>query len=148
MKITAGALGDGLPTDDLWVSRQHRMMVRNPLTERMFGHPEILVAAIRLTALPGIYVDETVTEIDYVHILFDDHEVVFAEGSPSESLLLGPHAKAALSQAAMDEINLIFPELQNVETPTNPARFIPTNKQQVTLTKRMAKNGKPALNAR
>ena len=143
VKITAGALGCGLPTHDLWVSRQHCMMVRNPLTERMFGQSEILIAAIRLTALPGIYVDDTVTEIDYVHILFDDHKIVFAEGTPSESLLLGDHAISALSQEAIVELSLIFPDLPTAQTP--PARFIPTQKQQVTLSKRMAKNGKSAL---
>ena len=55
----------------------------------MFGQANVLVAAHRLTLMSGIYVDQTVRTIDYVHVLFDEHEIIFAEGAPSESLLLG-----------------------------------------------------------
>ena len=41
----------------------------------MFGTSEALIAAIKLTALPGIYVDEEASEVEYFHILFDSHEV-------------------------------------------------------------------------
>lgn len=57
VKITAGALGGNLPEADLWVSRQHRMLVSAPVCDRMFGTSEVLVASIRLTGLPGIFVD-------------------------------------------------------------------------------------------
>lgn len=69
VRITAGSLGHGLPERDLLVSRQHRMLISSKIAKRMFGSAEVLVPAIKLTALPGIYVDETVTEVEYFHIL-------------------------------------------------------------------------------
>jgi hypothetical protein len=145
VRISAGALGQGLPRADLWVSRQHRMLVSSPICKRMFGQPEVLVSALKLTALPGIWIDETVAEIDYTHLLFDRHEVVFAEGAPSESLLLHSEAMAALSPEAIEEIRLLFPELDESGTPCPDARPIPKGSQQTRLAGRMAQNARPAL---
>jgi hypothetical protein len=147
VRIHAGALGHGLPLADLWVSRQHRMLVSSPICERMFGHTDILVAAIKLTALPGIHVDADIAEIDYVHLLFDAHEVVFAEGAPSESLL--PHSEAigALSPEALDEIGLIFPGILDGSAPWSLAKPIPKGCRQARLAERIAKNGRAPLEA-
>ncbi|MEL7430855.1 MAG: Hint domain-containing protein, partial [Pseudomonadota bacterium] len=57
IRIVQGALGGGLPSRDMLVSRQHRMLIESKIAERMFGEPEVLVSAIRLTALPGIFID-------------------------------------------------------------------------------------------
>lgn len=43
-------------------------------------------------------------------MLFDRHEVVFANGAPAESLLTGHEALRALSDDARAEIELLFPE--------------------------------------
>lgn len=82
------------------VSRQHRMLVRSKVAERMFGRPDALVSAIKLTALPGIYVDDQVEEVEYFHILFDQHEIVWAEGAPSESMFAGPEALKSIPAVA------------------------------------------------
>jgi len=145
VRISAGALGAGLPKADLWVSRQHRMLVRSPICSRMFGEDEVLVSAIKLTALPGIAVDTAITEIEYIHLLFADHEVIFAEGAPSESLLLHAEAIAALSCEAREEITLMFPDLANGVAPVQEARLIPEGHRQVRLADRIARNGRLAL---
>ena len=145
VRITAGALGQGLPRADLLVSRQHRMLVSSPICQRMFGQTDSLVSALKLTALPGIHVDEAVAEIDYIHLLFDQHEVVFAEGAPSESLLLQTEALAALSPEAVEEIRLLFPEMGKGRTGSADARLIPKGSQQARLADRMAQNGRPVL---
>lgn len=46
VRIVAGALGDGCPQQDLLVTRQHRIVVRSKIAERMFEVSEVLVAAI------------------------------------------------------------------------------------------------------
>lgn len=145
VRITAGALGQGLPHADLWVSRQHRMLVSSPVCQRMFGQSDILVSALKLTALPGIHIDTSVPEIDYVHLLFDQHEVVFAEGAPSESLLLQTEALAALAPEAVEELRLLFPEMGEGRGPGPVARLIPKGGQQARLAERMAQNDRPVL---
>lgn len=145
VRISAGALGANLPRADLWVSRQHRILVRSPICTRMFGAEEVLVAAIKLTALPGIEVDTDIIEVDYVHLLFADHEVVFAEGAPCESLLLHAEALAALSPDAREEIELLFPELTAGIAPVHEVRLIPAGYRQVRLADRMARNGRVPL---
>ena len=147
VKISAGALGQGLPLADLRVSRQHRMLVASPICQRMFGHTDILVSALKLTALPGIHIDDEIAQITYVHLLFDQHEVVFAEGAPSESLLLQAGALAALSPEAMDEIRLLFPELGDSPDMMADSKLIPKGCQQARLADRMVRNARPPLEA-
>jgi Hint domain len=147
VKITAGALGQGLPLADLRVSRQHRMLVSSPICQRMFGQTDILVSALKLTALPGIHIDEEVEEIDYIHLLFDQHEVIFAEGAPSESLLLQAEALAALTPEAREEIALLFPDLAENATLAPDAKLIPKGHQQARLADRMVRNDRAPLEA-
>lgn len=143
--IEAGALGQGLPERDLRVSRQHRMLVHSPVCERMFGAATTLVAAVRLCELDGVSIDEDAQDVDYVHLLFDDHEVVFAEGCPSESLLLGPQARLALKDDAIEEVCKIFPQFKFQGFAATSAHPIPERKQQKRLAWRLGKNARPAL---
>lgn len=147
VRIMAGALGHGLPQRDLLVSRQHRMLVSSKIAERMFGSSEVLIPAIKLTELPGIYVDESVKDVEYFHLLFDQHEVILAEGAPTESLYTGPEALKALSQEAREEILMIFPEIADLDYKPEPARVIPCGKMQKQLVARHLKNKKPPLAA-
>ncbi len=145
VRITAGALGKGLPEVDLLVSRQHRILVSSPIVTRMFGVPETLIAAIKLVELPGIFVDTSVTEVTYFHLLFENHEVVFAEGAPTESLLLGLEAVKSLPQSLIDEIDAIFGDLLLPRDTVSPGRLIPRGSQQKSLVARHAANQKALL---
>lgn len=105
IRIASGALGNDRP---LLVSPQHRMLVRGGHAELLFGEPEVLVAAKHLVGAPGI-VEVPVAQVEYVHLMFDRHEIVFAEGAASESF----HPGSVLTdrdQALLDEIVSIFPE--------------------------------------
>ncbi len=145
VRISAGALGNGLPKRDLWVSRQHRMLVSSRIAERMFGARDVLIPAIKLTELPGIYIDDSVTDVEYFHILFDQHEVIFAEGAPSESLFTGPEALKSVSESARAEIFEIFPKLHDENFTPEPAATMPPGQQQKRLIARHLKNNKPLL---
>lgn len=142
IRIVAGALGEGLPRRDMLVSRQHRMLVRSKIAGRMFGSPEVLIAAIKLTDLPGIFVDHDVTSVEYFHLLFDEHQVVLAEGAPTESLFTGAEALLALGAEAIEEIAEIFPALLDCDYAPVPARPIPNAKMQKQLVTRHCKNHK------
>lgn len=145
VRIAAGALGIGLPRRDLLVSQQHRVLVRSPIVRRMLEVDEALVPAKRVDILPGIAIDRRLPWQGYAHILFDRHEVVFAEGAPVESLLPGEQALKSMGDAARDEILTIFPELCTGETRPEPARCIPNGRQQRLLAQRHRKNAKALL---
>jgi hypothetical protein len=146
IRITAGALGHGLPKRDLLVSRQHRILVSSRIAERIFGETEVLVPAIKLTELPGIHVDEDVTEVCYFHFLFDQHEVVFSEGAATESLFTGPEALKSVPPAARAEILSLFPELKNASFDARPARHIPEKGKHIKqLVRRHMANEQPLL---
>jgi hypothetical protein len=142
VRITAGALGNGLPRRDLLVSRQHRMLVDSRVAERMFGTRKALIAANKLTVLPGIYVDDDVREVEYFHILFESHEMVWAEGTLSESLFTGPEALKSVLPAARAELESLFPQLLSLEYSAKSAALIPSNKAQKELIARHLKNAK------
>ncbi|MCK0141824.1 Hint domain-containing protein [Aliiroseovarius sp. F20344] len=147
IRIKAGALGQGLPERDLWVSRQHRMLCRSRVAARMFDTPDVLIAANKLTVLSGVREDDSLDKITYCHILCDNHEVVFANGTPSETLYLGKHSKAAMSPEALDEIRAIFPELVDGSEPPHPAHPIPDNAPQRNLVRRLRKNNHAFIEA-
>ncbi|HGG65563.1 MAG TPA: Hint domain-containing protein [Rhodobacteraceae bacterium] len=143
--MPAGSLGSGLPLRDLRVSRQHRMLVSSPVVQRMFGQNGVLVSAIKLAALPGICVDKEIPKVEYFHLLFDDHQVVFAEGTPSESLYTGELALNALPQEAVEEIFEIMPQVARLDYRCEPARIIPEDRRQKRLVERHVKNGRAAV---
>lgn len=94
----------------LTVSPQHRILIRDVVAELLFGEPEVLVAAKHLVN------DRSVRRlqggmVEYVHVLFDQHEVIYSEGLPTESLLPGPEATKGMAAEAVTEILALFPEL-------------------------------------
>lgn len=145
IRIRAGALGSRLPERDLVVSPQHRMLVCSAIAVRMFDSAEVLVAAKQLLCLPGIDVAEDLNEVTYVHFLFDRHQIVFAEGAPTESLYPGKQALKSIGAEARNEILTLFPELADLETLLEPARPLIPGRRGRKLAERLCRNSKPAL---
>ena len=92
---------------ELLVSPQHRMLFKDNA-----GSGEILIPAKR-------FVDDFhVTTryggmVTYVHMLFDRHEVVYANGAPSESFYPGAGELETLTEKARHEIFTLFPEIRS-----------------------------------
>lgn len=145
IRITAGTLGSGLPKRDLVVSRQHRMVAQSNIVKSMFGSMTVLVAAIRLTKLPGIYVESAVENVEYFHLIFKKHEVIFAEGTPSESFLMNSETQKALTTAKRDEFVSLFPEASDIDYFGSPAHIIPSRMLQKKLVHRHMKNARKLL---
>lgn len=145
VRITAGALGRGVPERDLFVSRQHRLLLRSKIAERMFGVAEVLIPAFRLISLPGIDLLDEVEDVTYVHLMFDEHEIVFAEGAPSESLFSGPEGLNALGPEAREELFALFPELADPDHNPELNHLLPSQKNQKELVERHRKNALPLL---
>jgi hypothetical protein len=107
VRIAAGAFGNAC---DVLVSPQHRILLTGWQAELYFGAAEVLVAAQHLVDGARVRVVQ-MPRVEYLHIAFDRHDIVCAEGMLAESLLPGPMALSALPREARDEIEAIFPEL-------------------------------------
>jgi len=106
--IKAGALGHNLPAQDLIVSPQHRILVGGAgQLQPIFGSVA-LVPAKSLTSLRGIRHMMGKTSITWVHFACDRHEVVYANGCLSETLLLGPMVVNGLPSAERRALTDIF----------------------------------------
>ncbi|MEH6359520.1 MAG: Hint domain-containing protein [Amylibacter sp.] len=106
--IQKGAMGNAR---NLRVSPQHRMLFEGWKAELLFGEREVLVAAKYLVNQDTIYVSEGDT-VEYFHILFDVHQIIFANGTPSESFHPGKLTIEALAKETREEIYNLFPDLQ------------------------------------
>ncbi len=140
VRIHKNALGPGVPARDLDVSPQHRIFVQSRIAARMFGPEGVLVPAIKLLPLPGVS-RLGMAPLTYFHMLFDQHEIVFAEGCASESLLLGEMARQSLGEEAMAEIQALFPDLPA----TRPARELPKGHRLRRLVERHARNPRRSM---
>lgn len=131
VRIKAGVLGAGLPKQDVTVSRQHRMLVDSKIAHRMFDSSEVLIPAKDLTCLDGVDVLEAAEGVQYFHLMCAEHEIIYAEGAPSETLYLGQEALKSLGTDARAEINVLFPEIgkSDHETNTRPVRPLAKGKR-------------------
>ncbi|SOH93995.1 Hint domain-containing protein [Monaibacterium marinum] len=143
--IEAGALGQGMPCRDLRVSPQHRFLANSPIVQRMFGESEVLISAKKLTQLPGISEMAGCTGVTYFHLVMDQHEVVFAEGAPTESFYFGPMAIRGLGDDARQEMVELFPDMVLEGFVPSGAREIPCSKRQSQFAWRHERNGKSVL---
>lgn len=111
--IRKDAMGPNMPERDLRVSRQHRILVRDWRAEVMFGEPDgVLAPAFTLVNDSTIVEERPTAPVTYVHMAFDQHEVVYAEGVEAESFHPGERTIAGLSSPQQQELLELFPELQ------------------------------------
>jgi hypothetical protein len=142
VRIRQNALGANIPSQDLMVSPQHRVLVRSRIAQKLFNTDEVLVAAKHLCQIDGIDIVDDMNSVEYFHILFDRHEVITSNGAQTESLYTGPEAINAMSPAAREEIFEIFPELQNLDYTPMSARFLTSGRTGRKLAVRHMQNNK------
>ncbi|SMX31006.1 peroxidase family protein [Octadecabacter ascidiaceicola] len=117
---------------DLLVSPQHRMMLDGWRVEMHCGADEVLAPAKALTNDGSIRRVEG-GDVTYIHIAFNTHEIVMAEGIPSESFFPGAEALNALDRAARDEILTLFPEWRCPHLRPHAARRVVTTREAKAL---------------
>ncbi len=76
VRFRAGSLDDGLPRRDLLVSPEHAMFLDG-----------MLIPARCLVNGSTITQERSLAAVDYFHIELDSHDVLLAEGAPSESFV-------------------------------------------------------------
>ncbi|GAA0284850.1 Hint domain-containing protein [Rhodovulum strictum] len=98
--IPRGSLGT---SRDLLVSPLHGMLIDGTHLARAGHLAELARGPIRIA--------RGKREITYIHLMFDAHQIVFAEGAPCESFYPGPMAQQALSAADIATLEPLFPGL-------------------------------------
>ncbi len=90
--ITEGALFN---TRDLVLSPDHRLFIYQREDRLGAGRSEVLVKVRHLINGETVYQQDG-GFIDYFQILFDDHQIIYAEGIAAETLLVDARTRAAL----------------------------------------------------
>jgi len=144
--IRKDALGTGLPSRDLRLSQQHRVLVQGAIAQRMFGTDQVLVPAKALLQLSGVVLDFPDQDITYYHIMLERHEIVFSSGLQTESLFLGIQALSSIPEPALAEIcrllDVPLADLGKTKGPVLPARMFAKGKRAIQLIGRHAKNNR------
>lgn len=106
--IGAGVLGNH---GALSVSQHHRMFLYQRGSARMAPRAEVLLQARYL--VDGVRVSlRTGGFVDYISLVFDQHEIIYAEGIPVESLLVSEATVARLPDALAADLMRNAPDLQ------------------------------------
>ncbi|MEP3846266.1 MAG: Hint domain-containing protein [Paracoccaceae bacterium] len=103
--IKPGAFGVDRP---LVVSPQHALLLE-------FEGEQHLIPAKHLARMQGgkVRVMQGCRRITYVHLLFEQHEAIFANGRATESFYPGPEALKAMSAEKKAELLALFPEFRH-----------------------------------
>ncbi|WP_019956564.1 Hint domain-containing protein [Yoonia vestfoldensis] len=111
VRIAVGSLGAGLPRRDLVVSPQHRILVSDWRAQLFLGQDDTLVPAKGLVNGTTVTVDTAMTEVEYFHLLFDRHQIIFTEGQPTESFHPADYTLGAIDADMRAEVLTLFPAL-------------------------------------
>ncbi|SFR47574.1 Hint domain-containing protein [Yoonia tamlensis] len=84
VRIPANAIAENVPSSDLFVSAQHRIVLEGSWCDLLFSEERILTPAKHLVGAIAEWVDPD-ADVAYFHILFDDHEILVSNGAPTES---------------------------------------------------------------
>jgi hypothetical protein len=112
IRIAGGALGLDCPDRDLIVSPEHRMLVKGAAARSLFNTSEVLVTAKDLINGTTITVDMQAREITYIHVLLDQHQIVWANGVETESF---HPASAAFATLDADDRRRLLSEYPQIE---------------------------------
>jgi hypothetical protein len=110
--IEKDTYGPNVPYKDLMVSPQHRILIDHSDVALLFGDTEVLAPAKGLINNTSVYVNETARSVTYFHILFDQHEVIYSNGLPTESFQPCDHNIDAFDHKIRDELFILFPEFK------------------------------------
>lgn len=109
--IGKGVMGNSA---DLMVSQQHRLFLYLPRAEVGLPTSEVLVQARHLVDGDTVWLREG-GFVDYFSLVFDRHEIVYAEGIPVESLLVSEATVTRLPPELADAVRDRVPGLAHAQ---------------------------------
>lgn len=112
IRIKNNAFGAQSPGGDLLVSPQHRMVVKGQVALDLFNTDEVLVAAKDLVNGRSIYHESRIREVNYYHILMEQHEILWANGILSESFHPANMNLTTLAEDQRMAMYELYPDLE------------------------------------
>ncbi|MEL7212504.1 MAG: Hint domain-containing protein [Pseudomonadota bacterium] len=103
--IKSGTLNNA---GDLIVSPDHRLFIYQRDDALGAGRSEVLVKA-RLLVNGKTVIQQDGGFVDYFQLLFDSHQIIYAEGIAAESFLIDPHTRPALPEKLDEALNRVLP---------------------------------------
>ena len=95
--IPAGGLGPACPTHDLYVTGDHRILIRSPQAELQFFSAEVLAPAKAFADVGRATVQIPHRSYTVTHILCACHHLIVAQGAWVETMFTGPETLRRLS---------------------------------------------------
>ncbi|WP_299301161.1 Hint domain-containing protein [uncultured Litoreibacter sp.] len=111
VRLRAGALEVKVPDEDLLVSPHHRMLYSGPNAQDLFNAQEVLISARDMVNDHSIYVDYSVREVTYIHLMFARHQILWANGVPTESFHPANTTLETVEPQQRDALLDVFPDL-------------------------------------
>lgn len=105
IRIAAGTLNNA---NDLLVSPDHRLFIYQRSDQLGAGRAELLVKARHLVNGTSVTVQEG-GFVDYYQLLFDSHQIIYAEGIAAESMLIDSRTRPVLPQDLSDAMGAVIP---------------------------------------
>ena len=109
--ITEGTLGNA---GDLIVSPHHRIFLYQRQKRAGLQTSELLVQAKHLVDGERVFQREG-GFVDYFSLVFDRHEIIYAEGVPAESLMVNDATLSRLPSEMAQDVKAQFPGLAHVQ---------------------------------
>ncbi len=109
--ISAGAMNN---LNDLTVNPDHRLFVYQREDAVGAGQAEIMVKARYLVNDETVYVQDG-GFIEYFQLLFDNHEIIFAEGIAAETMMVTSATKPVLPKSLSEKFDQTQPGLTHVK---------------------------------
>ncbi len=107
-------------TRDLILSPEHRILFKGEQAELMFGQSEVLVPAKAFLNNDRVY-QVVGGVVEYYHVLFDRHEIIYSEGTSTESYHPNEVNITSFDQEIRESLYKVAPHLQS-----NPKSFGPS----------------------
>ena len=107
IRLRRGSVNDGQPDEDLCVSPAHRILVQGAQARDLFGCDEVLARAADLVDYHTIVPDIALHGVTYVHVLLEAHQIIFANGLPTESFhpALAPESTLRQHRHALQQVS-------------------------------------------
>lgn len=111
IRLLEGALDRDVPDAGLLVSPDHRMVLRGARARSLFNAEEVLVTARDLVNDRTVVTAHDVRNVVYIHMMLAQHEIVFANGVPTETFHPASTALATLQPEEQARLLTRVPEI-------------------------------------